>query len=247
MGLDMPILFDYEQLVGEEPGRHPRRPRSSSSTRRPGRSPTAGAGRRAAPRRRSTPWSPARRSRSTSRRAKGAADRLPGARQGQTRPDLLRQGRRPDPRGQVRRLPPGRRHRPVGADQLRAGQGLLADDPRGDPHRPHAALPADPHVGTVPGRQAPDAGRDQDPGPLDRGRRAARRGRRPAGARSASMAAGVAAGQAGPGARRPGLHDPGLGRGRLPAPGGRQPADRGPLAEGLDHQASTTARACTTS
>ncbi len=43
-------------------------------------------------------------------------------------------------RGQVRRLPPGRRHRPVRDEGLCDGEGLLGNDPRSDPHRHDAPV-----------------------------------------------------------------------------------------------------------
>ena len=61
----------------------------------------------------------------------GHDDRLPGPQAGGgVQEDLLRHGRRPDPRRQVRRLPHAGRHGPVRDEQLRSGQGLRADDPR---------------------------------------------------------------------------------------------------------------------
>jgi thiol-disulfide isomerase/thioredoxin len=79
-------------------------------------------------------------------------DRLPRAGpQGPARPDLLRQGRGADPRVQVRGLPPTGLHRAVLDDQLRDGEGLLADDPRGDPDRPDAAVERHPSRGQVRG------------------------------------------------------------------------------------------------
>ena len=208
-GLDMPILFDYEQLVGEELGvtraaevividpktwtvayRGPVDGAPRPRARRPGRRPEGRADRRARP--------------------QGAADRLPGARQGRDlRPDLLRQDHRPDHRGQVRHLPPAGRHRPVAAEQLRADQGLLADDPRGDPHPPDAALPGRRDRRPLPGRRPPDARPDEDPGPLDRGRRAARRGRRPAGEDQAFQAPEWPLGKPDVVLEHPGLQDPG--------------------------------------
>lgn len=106
---------------------------------------------------------------------------------------------RPDPREEVRRLPHRGRDRALRHVELRDGQGLLADDPRGLAHRPHAALERGPPRRQVRGRQEPDSDRDQDGGPLDRTGRAARRRDRSDGRRrQEARRPGVAARQAGP-------------------------------------------------
>jgi hypothetical protein len=138
--LEIPVLFDYEQLVGEGLGLtrtaealvvNPRTwivvfrgPVGSPAVRRALDALVGG-----------QPVTP-----SASRRRAGSSPTPAG-------PDrnLLRPGRGADRPGQVRRLPPARRPRADAVHQLRPDQGLRRDDPRGAAHPPHAAVPAGRH------------------------------------------------------------------------------------------------------
>ena len=229
MGLDMPIPFDLRAAgrrgAGHHPGRRGDRDRSARLDHRLPRSRGGGEGgcRRPGGRPEGGPDEP---------RAHRPADRVPGTRARQhLRPDFLRQDHRPDGRGQVYDLPPAGRNRPDGAEHLRADQRLLADDPRGDPHPPHAALRAGRDRGPVEGRRAPLAGADEDPGPLDRRRGAAWERRGPA-EEDQLPGAGMAARQTRQDRRDAGREDPGQRGAGLPVSVGSGVHDRRPVAEG---------------
>ena len=113
------------------------------------------------------------------RRCEGRQDdRLPGSGQGvRARQHLLREDCRADPPGQVRHLPPEGRHRSVRDELVRGRERLRADDPRSRDGRPHAAMGRRSACRQVVERHVAYGRAEQDAGPLDRGRRAARRRR----------------------------------------------------------------------
>ena len=173
--------------------------------------------------------------------AKGAQDRFPGALcegESRVREDLLRQRR--SRRSSKRSASPATsraaspRSQMTSYEMVKGFAPMIREVIRTDRMPP---CDADPHVGKFEDDKSLARGRDQDAGPLDRGRRAARHGgpdplaeveaRRVRNGRSASRTWSSTS--------RP-TTIPALGRGRLPVSGRRQPADRRQVAEGLDHQ-----------
>ena len=227
-----PILRDTNQLVGESLGVNaPGRP--SSSTPRPGRSSIAARWTPSRARRRWTRVIAGKPSRSPAGRPRAARSTSRSAPSRRLRQDLLRQGRRADPRGEVRRLPPAGRHRAVAMNSYEVVKGfapMIREVVRTDRMPPYQA---DPHVGHFKQRQAPD--RRRRPRPWSTGSKPARRAAR-ASTRWPGQArrAGVAAGQAGPGRRLPAF--------KIPATGVvdyQRPWIANPLTEGRWLRAST--------
>ena len=210
-GIDMPILIDDTQLIGESLGlaRNGEVLVVESAglearvSRRRRRTSTRGAASRCV-----ADAQPVKTATSAVARLR---DRDAGARQEPgAREDLVLEDDRADADRQLRRLPSPGRHRPVADDELRHGQGLRADDPRSRAHAAHAAVACRPALQRVHERSRSVEGRGQDARALDRGRRAARHRRRSA-ARAEEGLAGVAARRARPDRRDAGVHVPATG------------------------------------